>query len=130
MTAATPEVRLLQYAIAFVFLTLGAWCLIGPASVIALTVRPEYQDLSPLTVVSVGAFGAQAILGGLFAAFSIFTRRTFLGYGIAQLPFFVLDWWFLYREPIFNELILLDVVGNVAMLALCARGYLVSRPGR
>jgi hypothetical protein len=66
----------------------------------------------------------------LFAAFSIFTRRTFLVYGIALLPFFVFDWWFFYREPIFNELILLDVVGNVAMLALCARGYLVSRPGR
>lgn len=125
-SAAIPESRLLQYAIAFVFLTLGGWCLVAPASVIALTVRPEYQNFSALTVFTIAAFGSQAVLSGLFAAFSIFTRRTFLVYAIALLPYFVFNYWFYFREPMFNEMLLLDFAGNIAMLALCVRGYLIS----
>lgn len=126
MAAAIPEPRLPQYAIAFVFLTLGAWCLVAPASVIALTVRPDYQDFSPLMLLTIAAFGSQAVLSGLFAAFSVFTRRTFLVYGLALLPYFVFNYWFYFREPMFNEMLLLDFGGNVAMLALCVRGYFVA----
>ena len=125
-----PETRLLQCAIAFVFFTLGAWCLVAPASVITLTVRPDYQDFSPLMLLTIAAFGSQAMLSGLFAAFSIFTRRTFLAYAIALLPYFVFNYWFYFREPMFNELLLLDFGGNVAMLALCVRGYLISKQKR
>lgn len=64
---------------------------------------------------------------GLFAALSRFTRWTFLGFGLAVLPFFVFDWWFYAVEPIFNELILLDAAGNVIFIALCARGYVLLR---
>ena len=126
MAASIPEPRLLQYAIAFVFLTLGGWCLVAPASIISLTIRPEYQNFSPLTTLTIAAFGSQAVLSGLFAAFSIFTRRTFLVYAIALLPYFVFNYWFYFREPMFNELLLLDFGGNIAMLALCVRGYLIS----
>lgn len=122
-SVAVGEARVLQWLIAAVFLGLGGWCLIAPGSVIALTVRPEHQSQSLLALVTIGAFGAQACIAGLFAAFSVFTRRTFLAYGIALLPFFVFDWWFYAVEPLFNALILLDAVGNVIMLALCWRGY-------
>jgi hypothetical protein len=115
--------RRLQLAIAFVFIGLGAWCVFAPSSVISLTVRQEYQTDHPLALVSVGAFGAQAMLAGLFAAFSQFTRRTFQAFGLALVPFFVFDAWFYWVRPIFNELILLDAVGNALMLALCVRGY-------
>lgn len=119
------EARTLQLAIAAVFWILGGWCLIAPASVIALTVRPEYQTDDPIALFSVGAFGAQAVLAGLFAGFSVFTRWTFLAYGVALLPFFVFNYWVYFVTPMFNELILLDFAGNAIMLALCARGWFV-----
>jgi hypothetical protein len=123
----TNEVRRLQHAIAAVFLILGGWCLVWPSSVIALTVRPDYQTDHLLALVSLGAFGAQAVLAGLFAAFSQFTRVTFAAFGIAILPFFVFDWWFYAVVPLFNELILLDALGNVIFIAICARGYFILR---
>lgn len=127
---AAVEARTIQWLIAAVFIGLGAWCLVAPASVIDLTVRPEFRSHSPLVVVSIGAFGAQACLAGLFAALSRFTRETFLGFGLALLPFFVFDWWFYAAAPIFNELIAIDAVGNFIMLGLCARGCWLMGAGR
>lgn len=121
------QALLLQRLIAAVFILLGGWCLVVPGSVIALTVRPEHQAQSLLALVSIGAFGAQACIAGLFAATSVFTHRTFAAYGIALLPFFAFDWWFYSVKPLFNELILLDAIGNVIMLALCWRGYRLLR---
>jgi hypothetical protein len=115
--------RRLQYAIAAVFLVLGGWCVVWPSSVVALAVRPDHQSNDPLVLISLGAFGAQAMLAGLFAALSRFTKWTFAGFGAAVLPFFGFDWWFYAVEPVFNELILLDALGNVIFVALCARGY-------
>lgn len=117
------EALLLQRLIAAVFLVLGSWCVVAPASVIALGVRPEYANYEPLTLVALGAFGAQAILAGLFAGFSRFTRLTFAVYAIALFPFFVFDWWFYAVQPLFNETILIDAAGNLFMLALCIRGW-------
>ena len=62
----------------------------------------------------------------LFAAFSRFTRTTFLVYGIALLPFFWFNYWFVFVEPILNEWMALDFVSNAAMLALCTIGYVKS----
>ena len=127
-TSAEAQARQLQLLIAFVFLVLGGWCLVAPASVIALTVREELHTVHPVALIAMGAFGAQAVLAGLFAAFSRFTRMTFLVFGLALLPFFVFDYWFYAVEPVFNALILLDVIGNVIMLGVCARGYWLLRP--
>lgn len=122
------EAQWLQYAIAFVFLSLGGWCLFAPASIIAFGVREAWQTDHPIAIIAIGAFGAQAMLAGLFAAFSVFTRRTFAAFGAALLPFFVFDYWYYAVEPILNAFILLDVIGNVAMLTLCIRGYAVLGP--
>lgn len=121
--AQSIKVRNIQWLIASVFLGLGGWCLIAPASVIDLTVRPEHASHDPIVLVSIGAFGAQACLAGLFAALSRFTRATFLGFGVALLPFFAFNWWFYAVEPLFNELILIDAIGNVIFVVLCWRGY-------
>jgi hypothetical protein len=73
-----------------------------------------------------GCFGAQAILAGLFAFFSRFTRTTFLVYGIALLPFFWFNYWFVFVVPMFSPWMGLDFIANVAMLALCVIGYRAS----
>ena len=123
------SVRAVQWWLASVFFVLGGWCLIAPASVLALTIRPEYHTDTLLVPVLIGAFGAQALLAGLFAAFSRFERVTFLIFGIALLPFFVFDYWAYAVVPLLTPLGLLDVAGNVAMLGLCVVGYRAAGPG-
>jgi hypothetical protein len=115
--------RHIQYAIAAVFFVLGGWCLIAPQSVLDLTLRPEYKPDDAIAPLLIGCFGAQACIAGTFAAFSIFTRATFLAYGIGVLPFFAFNYYFYFVEPVFNEFILLDALGNVIFVVMCAWGY-------
>ena len=115
--------RIAQSLIAAIFLSLGAWCLVAPQMVLDLGLRPEFRSDAAVVPVFVACFGAQAMLAGLFAATAIFTRRTFLLYGIALLPFFLFDYWFFAVVPMFNEFILLDAVANLFMLALCWIGW-------
>ena len=112
-----------QKLIAVPFLVLGTWCVLFPAMVERLGVRSEYYHGSATTALFIGCFGAQAVLSGLFAAFSRFTRTTFLVYGVALLPFFWFNYWFVFVVPIFNRWMALDFVANLAMLMLCAIGY-------
>ena len=114
---------LAQRLIAAPFLVLGTWCLFFPETVERLGVRAEYYHGSPATALFIGCFGAQAVLSGLFAAFGRFTKTTFLVYGIALLPFFWFNYWFVFAVPIFSEWMALDFVSNAAMLALCIVGY-------
>ena len=115
--------RTAQYLLASVFFVLGGWCLVAPRMVMALAFTPAYQSNDPIVPILMACFGAQAVLAGIFAAFSIFTRRTFLAYSIALLPFFVFDYWFYAVEPMLTEIGLLDVVGNIVMLWLCWVGW-------
>ena len=112
-----------QRLIAVPFLVLGTWCLLLPSMVERLVVQPEFYHGTATTALFIGCFGAQAVLSGLFAAFSRFTRTTFLAYGLALLPFFWFNYWFVFVVPIFNTWMALDFIANVAMLALCATGY-------
>jgi hypothetical protein len=120
----------IQYALACVFFVLGGWCLLSPGSVLALAIRPEYRVDAPIVSVLMGAFGAQALIAGLFAAFSTFTRTTYVAYAIALLPFFVFDYWFYAVEPMLTWIGLLDAVGNIIMLMLCFMGWRALAPER
>jgi hypothetical protein len=115
--------RTLQWLLASVFFVLGGWCLISPDTMLALCIRPAWRSASPIVPVLAGAFGAQALIAGLFAATARFTRTTWLAYGLALLPFFVFDWWFYVRVPMLTEIGLIDVLGNVVMLIVCWLGW-------
>ena len=117
------SVRAIQTFLASVFFVLGGWCLISPSSVMALCLTPAFQSDHPVAPILIGAFGAQALIAGLFAAFSRFTQATFLAYGLALLPFFVFDYWFFAVVPMLTPIGMLDAVGNVIMLALCVIGW-------
>ena len=114
---------LAQRLIAVPFLVLGAWCLVFPQMVERLAIRPEYYLGTATSALMLGCFGAQAVLSGLFAWFSRFNRTTFLVYGIALLPFFWFNYWFVFVVPMFNRWMMLDFAANVAMLVLCVAGY-------
>ncbi len=121
---------LAQRLIAVPFLVLGAWCLFFPHMVERLTFRPEFYHGTLTSAVLMGCFGAQAILAGIFATFSRFTRTTFLAYGLALLPFFWFNYWFVFVVSFFNEWMMLDFAANLAMLALCVVGYRSCSPDR
>lgn len=116
-------VRHIQWGIAAVFFVLGGWALFAPQSVIDLTFLPQYRTGTPILAFAIACFGAQAMISGLFAAFSRFTRTTFLAYGFALIPFFIFNAWFTFIDPVFTWVGLLDAVGNVIMLALCVLGW-------
>lgn len=92
-----------------------------------LGVNPEYRHLSTTTALMMGCFGSQAILSGLFAWFSRFTRMTFLAYAIALLPFFWFNYWFVFVVPVFSRWMALDFVSNIVMLALSLWGWRLSK---
>lgn len=119
--------RTTQHLIGAVFLVLGSWALVAPGSVIELTVRPEYQSEDFLARFALGCFGAQACLFALVAFTARFTRLTFLAYGIALIPFLAFNYWFYAVVPVLGPLGLLDLLGNLIMLALCWHGWRVAR---
>lgn len=125
-TAATA--LLAQRLLALPFGLLGAWCLVAPGMVESLTVRPEHQHNSETTAILIGCFGAQALLNALFILFSKFTRRTFFAYGVALLPFFAFNYYFIFARPIFNQWLALDFAANLFMLALCVIGWRAAPP--
>jgi hypothetical protein len=120
------KILIIQRLIALPFVVLGAWCLLCPNMVENLGIRPEHFHGTAVTALLIGCFGAQAILSGLFAAFSRFTRNTFLIYGLALLPFFWFNYWFVFVVPIFTKWMALDFFANVFMLVLCYIGYKAS----
>ena len=113
----------IQRGIAAVFLILGGWCLLLPQSVLDLTVRPEWHSGDRIVPILVAAFGAQAVIAGLFAWTARFTRTTFLVYGIALLPFFLFDYWAFAVARMITPLGLLDALGNAVMLGLYYLGW-------
>ena len=120
----------IQWLLASVFFILGGWALLAPQTVIDLAFQPQYRSGGHILTFAVACFGSQGVISGLFAAFSRFTRATFLAYGVALLPFFVFDYWFTVVDPIFTAVGLLDAVGNVVMLALCVIGWRQLDPAR
>jgi hypothetical protein len=127
LAAMTPT--RIQWALAAVFFVLGGWALVAPQSVIDLAFLPKFRSGGEILPFAVACFGSQGVISGLFAAFSRFTRTTFLAYGVALLPFFWFDWWFTFVHPVFTAVGLLDAVGNVIMLVLCVMGWRALKPG-
>src|SRR5918993_5150659 len=110
---------MIQRAIAAVFLLLGGWALLHPASVIALCLKPPYGAGAGMPF-AVGCFGAQALIAGLFAATARFTRATFAGYGLMLVGFLLFDYWFWAVEPVLTDLgAALDGIGNLVMMLMC-----------
>ena len=113
----------IQYLLASVFFVLGGWCLVSPSSVMALAITSQHQSDAAIVPILMAAFGAQALIAGVFAAFSTFTKATYVAYGMALMPFFVFDYWFYVVDPLLTWVGLLDALGNIVMLSLCYLGW-------
>lgn len=117
------RLRWIQAGLATPFLGMGGWCLLTPGMVERLSLRPEHVIDSPVSHLLLSCFGAQAMLCGLLILLCRFSRRAFLVFGLlASLPFFGFNVYFYFIEPLFTPLMLLDFVGNIAILVLCLAG--------
>jgi hypothetical protein len=118
----------IQRSLASVFLLLGGWCLLAPAQVERLALRPEYVIGNATSALLMGCFGAQAVLAGVVILCSRFTPRTFLVFGLAgSLPFVCFNYYFYFVQPMFTAWMLLDFVGNIAILSLCLAGWRMAK---
>jgi|GEM_PF-457749 len=120
--------RHIRLMLACVFLGLGSWALVLPGQVLSLGLRPEFYSDDPALKIIMGCFGAQAVLGGLVMLLSRFTPTTFLVFSIAgSVPFFGFNYYFVFVFEVFTRWMLLDFVGNFAILALCLWGYVTMK---
>lgn len=118
----------IQYVLSAVFIGLGGWCLLFPGTVERIVLKPEFQHLSPTSALLFGCFGAQAVLAGTVIALSEFKARTFLIFGlVGSVPFFVFNWYFYFQARMFTDWMLLDFLGNIAILLCGIFGYRLSR---
>ncbi len=117
-----------QRLLALVFIGLGGWCLLFPAVVESLVMRPEYYVGNSTSELFVACFGAQAVLVGVVIYSARFLPSTFLTFGIVgSVPFFAFNYYFYFVRGMFNDWMLLDFVGNVFILACGLYGYRLSR---
>lgn len=119
--------RICQFYIAAVFLGLGGWALLAPASVIALAITPEYQDTAFLTSFTMACFGAQAVVFGIMALALEWSARAFLTFAAVLLPFFWFNYHFHYVEPVLTSIGMLDFAGNITMLVAALVGWRAAR---
>ncbi len=120
--------RHVQYLLAAVFGGLGGWCVLLPGMVETLVFQPEFRELSATSRLMIQCFGAQAVLVAVLMSVSVLPARGFLVFGLAgSLPFFVFNYHFLFVAKMFTPWLLLDFVGNLAILGLGLWGYRLKR---
>lgn len=119
--------RLAQYYIAFVFLALGGWALLAPASVIELALTEPYRDQSQIMRFTLACFGAQAVMFGIMALVVRWGARAFATFAVVLVPFFVFNWYFHYEEPVLTSIGMLDFAGNLTMFIACFIGWRAAR---
>ena len=113
-----------QRILAAVFLGLGGWALLFPAFVERIGLTSGHFIGTEASAVLIGCFGAQACLCGIVIALSRFRPITFVVFGlVSSFPFFIFNYYFVFVVNMFSNWMLLDFVGNAAILALCMIGF-------
>ena len=119
--------RLAQYYIALVFLGLGGWCLVAPASVIELALTEPHRDTSFIMRFTMACFGAQAVMFGIMALVTKWRAPAFAAFAVVLIPFFWFNYHFHYVEPVLTSIGMLDFAGNLTMLIACIVGWRAAR---
>jgi hypothetical protein len=122
-----PPARLTQLALAAGFLSFGVAWAASPEGLAILFAREHSEATLPIVTLALSLLGVQALAFGLFAVIARFKSWTFLGFAVAMLPLFFVDYWAYGVARAFNEMTLVHAGGMVAMLAMCAHGFRIMR---
>ncbi|PKS08090.1 hypothetical protein jhhlp_005365 [Lomentospora prolificans] len=115
----TPQriqfVRRLQTAMAVGYSSMGAWCLLHPASVISLSLSPTYAVYNATTGLLMRCFGAQAMTAGLLLGTAPMDERSFTCFGLAMVPYIFFNAWYGVGpgRGVFTKWLFMDFVGNI-----------------
>ena len=115
--------RLAQYYIAILFLGLGGWALVAPASVIELALTEAYREASFIMRFTMACFGAQAVMFGIMALVTRWNAFAFAVFAVVLIPFFWFNYHFHYVEPVLTSIGMLDFAGNLTMFIACLVGW-------
>ncbi|KAL2798990.1 hypothetical protein BJX66DRAFT_294538 [Aspergillus keveii] len=90
-------------------------CLLYPTSAIRLSLAPQYITLDRAPVLIMRCFGAQAMTCGLLVGVADMSRKSFLAFGAAMVPYLGFNAWFGIGpgRGVFTPWLWLDFVGNV-----------------
>ena len=104
------------------YMSLGLATMLLPDAMIELSVTDPAQGNS-LTRLIFQCFGLQATLCGLVAYASEFKRSTYIVLGLAILPVFIFDYWFVAIDPVMTPFGgIADGIFNVIFVTMCAIG--------
>ena len=104
------------------YMSLGLATMLLPDLMIDLSVTDAAQA-NTLTRLIFQCFGLQATLCGLVAYASEFKRSTYVVLGLAILPVFVFDYWFVVVDPVMTPVGgIADGLFNVLFVTMCAIG--------
>ncbi|KAL2914114.1 hypothetical protein HK105_206372 [Polyrhizophydium stewartii] len=114
-----------QGFLATTFLGLGSLALFAPRFCLDMgfTPRALAPGVSQATELVTAFFGSQACLCGLLFATVKMTRTGYLVFGLAMVPYFIMDYYYLFVNHAFTPVWWLDVVGNITIAASCWIGY-------
>ncbi|TRY31401.1 hypothetical protein [Aliiglaciecola sp. M165] len=122
----TPERP--QLYLGFVFFILGGWCIVDPQTVESLSINQQYVILNDLSSLLLQCFGAQAVLVSIVIFWSTFTKKTYVIFGLfGSIPFVYFNYYFVFVEPMFSKLMLLDFFGNLSILGTCIWGAISTK---
>jgi hypothetical protein len=101
-------------------------CLLHPTSAIRLSLAPEYITLDRTPLLIMRCFGAQAVTCSLLLGVVDMTRKSFLAFGAAMVPYLGFNAWFGVGpwRGVFTPWLWLDFVGNAGFFfgsLWCAR---------
>ncbi|KAI9144115.1 hypothetical protein BKA69DRAFT_1058363 [Paraphysoderma sedebokerense] len=114
-----------RFILSFDFITLGSWCLLAPRQVLTLSFLSP--PLLPVPVLLTQCFGAQAMLCGLLLGTANMTSKSFKYFGLATLPFFGFNYYYVFVNQLCTKLMALDLLSNCLIVGCCWWGYNVEK---
>ncbi|KAI8929429.1 hypothetical protein BC831DRAFT_443566 [Entophlyctis helioformis] len=128
MSSANKKVELKfkpQFFLATTFLGLGTLPLLAPKFCLQYGFTPKtlVPGISQGAELITQFFGSQACLCGLLFATVKMTKTAYKAFGLAMIPYFVMDYYYLLVDPAFTPFWYLDVIGNAVIAYCCWIGY-------
>jgi hypothetical protein len=119
----------IQWTLATCMFLPGMACAVAPRQILNLSLRKEKKkEINSLSVVIFQFFGMQACLVGTLVGTCRMTEQAYQTFAAAMVPFFGINFYYCFRQPIVAPLAMLaDFVNNLVMSQLALAGATLLR---